>query len=66
MEDLVKSRPHSFHYTGVHSLSHADHQRLRKELIQFLEKFHREIVPSPEETISCLNLDFFEVRPAEE
>ena len=62
MSDLIKPAQLSFHYSGIHSMSQRDFRRLRKELIALLERFHAQVILSPEETITCLNLDFFEVR----
>lgn len=61
VEDHSKKADQSFHYTGVHSLSRADYEGLKRELAKFLEKSHRTIADSKEETVCCLGIDFFEV-----
>ena len=53
--------PNAVHYSGVHTLSKSDAQKLKNEVIQFLENSRKLIGPSPEEKLVFLGCDFFEI-----
>jgi uncharacterized protein (TIGR02147 family) len=60
---VLSSQSHnekSLHYTAVHSLSHADYQRVTELLFSLLDRSRSLIGPSKEETIACMNIDWFE------
>jgi uncharacterized protein (TIGR02147 family) len=47
------------HYSAVHTLSKKDFERLKANLLKFIDESREIINPSPEEEIICLNLDIF-------
>jgi uncharacterized protein (TIGR02147 family) len=49
-------------YTVNVSLSKADFEKLREEMVQYIQKFLETIYPSPAEDIACFNLDWFWIR----
>jgi hypothetical protein len=49
------------HYTGVQSHSRAALQSVRARLLETIEDTRRTFSSSPEETLSCVTVDFFEV-----
>jgi hypothetical protein len=49
----------NLHYTGVHTLSQKDLERIRSLLTESIEKARAIIDPSLEEELVCLCLDFF-------
>jgi uncharacterized protein (TIGR02147 family) len=56
------SRHHeNIHYSGVHSLSLADFEKLRQLTFAFIESSRKVIDPSREEELYCLNCDLFKV-----
>jgi uncharacterized protein (TIGR02147 family) len=56
-----KSREESLNYTALYTLSHEDFGRLRQLILKFVEDTRDLVTPSKEETLGCLNLDWFEV-----
>lgn len=51
----------NFHYTGAFALSHEAKQEIRKKLKVLMADATKIVLPSKEETVSCLNIDWFEV-----
>ena len=49
------------HYTSPMTLSQKDAERLREEIIKFLESIDKIIEPSPSEELHCLNIDWFKI-----
>jgi uncharacterized protein (TIGR02147 family) len=49
-------------YTAPVSLSRADFDHLREEMVGMIKKFLHTVHASPAEDVACLNLDFFWVR----
>ena len=47
-------------YTGPMSLSNEVAQMVRNELPAIIERINKWVLPSPSETIRCLNIDWFE------
>lgn len=47
-------------YSTVVSLSEKDSEAFRKTLLQLIQSFSKLVGPSPEETVRCLNIDWFE------
>ena len=58
---LDASRQDSLHYTGVHSLSHADFARIKELLSSSITSAHEIVRASPEEEAVCLVCDLFPV-----
>lgn len=58
---LAQRHAESLHYTGVHTLSLADYDRIKNLLLDALEKSRSVIHASPEEKLVGLVLDFFEI-----
>lgn len=61
MEAFLQRRNADLFYSGVISLSHEDYEWLREKLSQLLEEAVERIKDSPDETLACLNLDWFEL-----
>lgn len=59
--DVQKQAAESVHYTSIFSISKHDILRLKKLVLRFIEESRGLISHSPEEELSCLNVDFFEV-----
>lgn len=51
----------NLHYTSVYCLDKKTFQRLRAELTQLIEVSRKLALPADEETLACMNLDWFEV-----
>jgi len=51
--------PTSIHYTAIHSLSKNDLQKIREMLVEIIEKSRKVVSKSPEEELTCVNIDFF-------
>lgn len=58
---LASESSEAIHYSGVHSLSRADLDRLRADLLDWLAKATERIAGSDPETLVALNLDFFPI-----
>lgn len=61
LHEAQKKDERSLHYTGIHSLSRSDAQRLRFELLKFVRESAAIVAASPEEQGLCVNIDFFEI-----
>jgi uncharacterized protein (TIGR02147 family) len=61
MEAFLRKRNADLFYSGVISLSKNDYEWLRERLSQLLEETVERIKDSKDETLACLNLDWFEV-----
>jgi uncharacterized protein (TIGR02147 family) len=48
-----------FHYTSVVSLSHDDVLKIKTDLVNYVKQFNSVVEGSAEETLQCINLDFF-------
>ena len=48
-------------YTAPVSLSKADFEKLREEMIGFIKNFLAKVHTSPAEELACLNIDFFRI-----
>lgn len=62
-EDLNRGalRDDSFHYTSAYSLSKKDFAAIRDMLSKAIEDARDTVAPSPEETVACLTVDWFEL-----
>ncbi|WP_413576750.1 TIGR02147 family protein [Bdellovibrio sp. HCB290] len=60
MTKLQQNRDEDFFYTGPMVLSHEVANWIRQELPSFVESMNAKLIPSPSETVRCLNIDFFE------
>lgn len=49
------------HYSGVHSISKKDLEKLRRQIREFLIQVDETVRPSPEETVCVMCLDLFEI-----
>ena len=58
-EDLT---PQELMYTAPVSLSKKDFDRLREEMMGFIDSFLKTVHASPAEEIACFNMDFFWIR----
>lgn len=63
LERLSDSSSEALHYSAVSTLSHEDMAKIKEILLQSLKSVDEVIKPSPSETLVCLNIDWFEVKP---
>jgi len=56
---VMEGDSEAFHFTGVHSMSRQDFQRLKEMLFQFIEASSSLVKDSKEEELYCLALDLF-------
>lgn len=61
MERMGRPGAADVRYTGVHSLSKRDLEKLRRQIQEFLVQTDKLVRPSPEETACALCLDLFEL-----
>lgn len=54
-------RGDAFHYTAIHTLSEEDFKKIRKMLTEFIAQTREVVMPSPEKTVACMTLDWFEL-----
>jgi uncharacterized protein (TIGR02147 family) len=57
---MMHSTDDNLFYTGPMSLSRETVDRVRAELPAFIEKINKWVIPSPSETVRCLNIDWFD------
>ena len=57
----IKNKNTDLFYSGVISLSHEDFEWLRERLSLVLEEAIQRIKNSDDETLACLNFDWFEI-----
>lgn len=51
----------NLHYTSVYCLDRQTFTKIRQELSRVIEASRRSAIPAPEETIACMNVDWFEI-----
>lgn len=62
LEAITKNtEKNNLHYSGVFSLSKSDAEQLKENFIKLINQHVEAIKPSPEETMYCQVIDFFEV-----
>lgn len=61
MEAFLRKRNADLFYSGVISLSKDDYDWIRERLTQLLEEAIHRIKTSKDETLACLNIDWFEL-----
>jgi uncharacterized protein (TIGR02147 family) len=61
LRSLEYKSPKDLHYSVAYSLSHADAGRIREKLLTVIKENMEIVKPSPEETVYCQTLDFFEL-----
>jgi len=61
LTDVIEQNPSGIHYSAVYSLSHQDIEKLRQKILEFLEETRQLVIPSKEEDLIGLCLDFFRV-----
>lgn len=59
VQSLMNDNPNDVHYSAVSSISKADVEKLRTEMVQLIERYVETIKPSKEETVCGFNLDFY-------
>lgn len=59
IQSLATDSKTNVHYSTVSTLSKEDAEKLRLEMVKFIEKYVETIAPSKEETIVGFNLDFY-------
>lgn len=59
IQSLTTERKSDVHYSTVSTLSKEDAEKLRAEMVKFVEKYLETIAPSKEETMFGFNLDFY-------
>ncbi len=61
LECLHFEDPHKLHYSSPMTLSKKDYEKIRKILIEIIEKVGKIVDPSPSEELICLNIDLFKI-----
>lgn len=61
LENINQPQQEDLFYSGVMTLSHKDYLDLRAELVNTISKFLKKIEKSPEETVVCFNIDWFQL-----
>ncbi|MGZ3772066.1 MAG: TIGR02147 family protein [Pseudobdellovibrionaceae bacterium] len=61
VEAIQRKQNTDLFYSGVMSLSKEDHEWLRERLTQLLEETIHRLKNSKDETLACLNIDWFEL-----
>lgn len=59
IQSLVNDIKTDIHYSTVSTLSRADAEKLRAEMVSLIEKYVATVAPSKEETMVGFNLDFY-------
>lgn len=59
IQSLVNDTKTDIHYSTVSTLSRADAEKLRGEMVSLIEKYVATVAPSKEETMVGFNLDFY-------
>jgi uncharacterized protein (TIGR02147 family) len=59
IESLTNNRKSDVHYSTVSTLSMADAEKLRAEMVKLIESYVEVVKPSKEETMVGFNLDFY-------
>lgn len=59
IQSLANDTRTDIHYSTVSTLSHADAEKLRGEMVSLIEKYVATVAPSKEETMVGFNLDFY-------
>jgi uncharacterized protein (TIGR02147 family) len=61
IQDAATNNDASLHYTGVHSLSYEDYEKIKSILLDSIDKCHEVIRPSKEQELVAVNIDLFKV-----
>lgn len=59
IQSLISSNASDIHYSTVSTLSKADVEKLRGEMVQLIERYVETVKPSAEEVMYGFNLDFY-------
>ncbi|MBN20142.1 MAG: hypothetical protein CL678_02555 [Bdellovibrionaceae bacterium] len=61
VNELEKKNKTGLHYSSVVSLSQYDVEKIREKLTQTIKEIKNVIKESPDETVRCFSLDFFQI-----
>ncbi|EQC48747.1 TIGR02147 family protein [Bacteriovorax sp. BSW11_IV] len=61
IQDVLMNQSGSLHYTGVHSLSLDDFEKVKQICLNSIDEAHKIIRPSKEEELVFFGIDFFKV-----
>lgn len=61
MSSFSREDAHKLYYTCPMTISVSDGQKIREQIVKFLESLDKIIEPSPSEELRCLNIDWFKV-----
>lgn len=62
LQSLEKRREQDLHYSVAYSLSRADVEKIRQQILQLIELNMSVVRPSAEEVLFCHTIDFFELK----
>jgi len=62
MGRIFRKNSDDFFYSGVFTSSHKDYEKIRKMLIELQVELRQIISKSSEETVICMNTDFFKLQ----
>ena len=61
IESIHRAKPDDLHYTSLHTLSRRSVAILKGILLRAIDEIRKEVEPSPEEELVCINLDLFHI-----
>jgi uncharacterized protein (TIGR02147 family) len=62
LQSLEKKRDSDLHYSVAYTLSRADVEKIRQQILQLIEHNMSVVRPSAEEVLYCNTIDFFELK----
>jgi hypothetical protein len=62
LQSLEKRREQDLHYSVAYTLSRADVEKIRQQILQLIEQNMGVVRPSVEEVLFCNTIDFFELK----
>lgn len=61
LQSVERGNKEGLHYSGPICISHRDSETIKELLLELTEKVEKIVKPSKEESVHCLNFDFFEI-----
>jgi uncharacterized protein (TIGR02147 family) len=61
MDSINRAKSQDLHYSSVVSMSQADFEQIRAELVKWISRFRQEVESSKEETLVAIGIDYFNV-----
>ena len=61
LQNIQRDDNHSLHYSGAHTLSRADYEKIKTILLASIDRCHEVITLSKDEDVFCMNIDLFRI-----